>query len=136
DTHLTVSSSAISSGSMQLTVRNTGNAAAQVQTIIITPVSIAGSASGSLPASLTGSAVFTVDGSGSLTVSNTLQAAAIVQGGAQVTSNADLTFTFTGAISLNLGLGSIQLSVITPGQSYLVTVSGANTFAGTTVVAH
>lgn len=65
----------MTSGSLDLSMVNTGEATAQAQAVIVTPVSAGTTANATLPSSLSGSAVFTVGSSGSLQASNSLQAA-------------------------------------------------------------
>ena len=45
------------------------------------------------------------------------------------------TLSYSGSISLGFGVGGIQLSGVVPGQQYLVTVMGANTFGSLVVTA-
>jgi hypothetical protein len=120
--------------SLNLHVQNTGDANAQVQEVIVTPISASGSAGVSLPASLTGSAVFTADGTGSLQSTTSLQSAALLTSGTQVSSGASTSLNYSGNVQLNFGLGSLVSGVV-QGQSYVVTVLGANTYASTVVVA-
>ncbi len=125
----------ISSGSLLLSAQNTGNAQAHVQEVIVTRTSDSASVPGTLPSSLSGSAVFTVDSSGSLHASNSLQGAAMLTGGATISSNSATALNFSGDISLDFGLAGVQITGVAAGQSYLVTVIGANTYASTVVVA-
>ncbi len=121
----------LSSGSMTLDLQNSGGAAAEVQEVIITPVSAGVFATTSLPTSLSGSAVFTVSGSGSVQQSSSLQGSALLNGGATVASGASSTLNYSGNISLN----SVAATGVVAGQQYVVTCIGANTYASTTVVA-
>ncbi|QQG47999.1 MAG: hypothetical protein HY247_04290 [archaeon] len=123
------------SNSMVLTVQNSGNAKAQIQEVIVTPVSAATYTSTTLPSSITGSAVFTVNGSGSVQSTTSIQSTALLNAGANVTSGSMVTLNYNGAISLNFGAGSVQVTGIVTGQQYLVTVIGANTYANVLVVA-
>jgi hypothetical protein len=122
----------LTSNSLVLHVQNTGYANAQVQEVIITPLSLTTSITGSLPASLSGSAIFTVNQSGSVQQSSALQASSMLSGGATVASGASSTINYSGNISTGQNL---QLSGIVSGQQYLVTCIGPNTYASTTVVA-
>ncbi len=125
----------LSSGSLLLAAQNSGSARAKVQEVIVTPVSGSAVANATLPASLSGSAVFAVDSTGSLQASNSLQAAALLTGGTTIGAGSAASLSFSGTISLDFGLGNVQLSGVVSGQEYLVTVVGANTFASTVVVA-
>ncbi len=130
-----VSSVTLTNTSLGLQAENSGNATAAIETVIVTPISSGGSANISLPGSLTGSAVFTVDGSGSLQASNSLQAAVLLLGSsAQLNSGASTSLSFSGAISLSFGLLA-HLTGVVSGQQYLVTLMGPNTFASAVVVA-
>ncbi len=122
----------LSSNSMILNLQNSGGTNAQVQEVIITPVSASTFASASLPAALNGSAVFTVTGSGSVQQSSSLQASALLSGGAAVASGAATTLNYSGNIAVN---SSVLASGVVVGQQYIVTCIGANTYASTTVVA-
>ncbi len=128
-TNLVVDAS-LSSSSMVLHMQDSGSDA-QVQEIIVTPVSATAYATGSLPSSLSGSAIFTVTGSGSLEQSSALQASSMLSGGATVVSGASGTLTYNGTIVTN---SSISGSVV-PGEQYVITCIGSNTYASTTVVA-
>ncbi|HLQ06948.1 MAG TPA: hypothetical protein VK126_04275, partial [Nitrososphaerales archaeon] len=99
------------------------------------PVSASAFATATLPASLNGSAVFTVNGSGSVQQSTSLQASALLNGGASVNSGSSSTITFNGNISLNATIAGIHVTGILTGQQYIITVIGANTYASTIVVA-
>jgi hypothetical protein len=136
-TKVVVTSATLTSASLNLILKNPGNASADVQTVIITPVPASASAATSLPASLTGSAVFTLSSSGTLQESNTLQGVALLSSvGAQVSASSSTTLSYAGAISLGFGLSSIiQLTGIVSGQQYLITCMGANTYSSATVVA-
>ena len=102
-TKVVVSSATLTSASLNLVLKNTGNATADVQTVIITPIQGNASAMASLPASLTGSAVFTLSSSGSLQPSNTLQGVALLSSvGAQVSASTSTTLGYTGLISLRI----------------------------------
>ncbi len=129
-TNLSVAAT-LSSGSMTLDLQNSGGAAADVQEVIITPVSAGVFATTSLPSSLSGSAVFTVSGSGSVQQSSSLQGSALLNGGATVASGASSTLNYSGDINLN----SVAATGVVAGQQYIVTCIGANTYASTTVVA-
>jgi len=137
-TRITISSATLTSGSLSLQLKDTGNASANMQTIFITPVSATGSVTAqTLPSSFSSSAVLTVSGSGSVQSSNSLQVAALLGGsGAQCAAGSSTTLSYSGNISLGLGLAGIQLSGIVPGQQYLVTVMGANTYGSIVVTAH
>jgi Domain of unknown function (DUF4382) len=120
----------VSSSSLVLNLQNSGSADAQVQEVIITPVSAFASLTASLPASFSGSAVFTASGSGSLQQSSTLQASTLLNSGAAVASGSTATLNYDGNIAT-----SSTFAGIVPGQQYVVTCIGANTYASTTVVA-
>lgn len=126
---------ALSSNSMVLSLQNSGTANAQVQEIVVTPVSASAMAGVSLPASFSGSAVFIVTGSGSVQQSSSLQATALLDSGANVTSGSSANLNFDGNIALGSTVAGVQISGIVAGQEYIVTCIGANTFASTTVVA-
>ncbi len=136
-TAVSVSSATLTNGSLSLHLKNAGNDTANIQTIIVTPVSSAGAAvSGSLPASLSGSAVFTVNGTGSVQTSNSLQGAILLGGNStKIGTGSSATLNYNGSVSLGFGLLGIQLSGVVSGQQYLVTVMGANTYASTVVTA-
>jgi hypothetical protein len=131
-TNLNVASATLTGGSFSLELQNSGSANAEVQEIIITPVSTSVLASLSLPSSLSGSAVFTVSGTGSVQQSSSFQASALLGGGAAVASGSSATLNYSGNISSNQ---SIQAAGIVAGQQYIVTCIGANTYTSTTVVA-
>ncbi len=136
-TRITISSATLTSSSLSLKLSNSGNSSGEIQTIVVTPTSASSAATASLPSSLSGSAVFTVGGDGSVQASNTLQGAILLNNSTGTTVNAgsSTTISFGGTISLNFGSGVLQLSGVVAGQSYLVTVMGANTFANIVVVA-
>ena len=132
-----ITSATLTNGSLNLALKNTGNATANLQTVIVTPISAAGSASASLPDSLTGSAVFELSSSGSMQESNTLQGVALLTSiGTQVSAASSATLNYTGTISLGFGLsGVLQITGIVSGQQYLITCMGANTYSSIVVVA-
>jgi Domain of unknown function (DUF4382) len=132
DVHLQAT---MTGSSLHLVVQNSGGSSAEVQEVIITPASASAYGSASLPSSLTGSAVFTVDGSGTVQHTTTFQSAALLSGGANVASGGSETLSYSGSINLDFGGASVSVSGILAGQEYLVTVIGANTYASTTVVA-
>jgi len=122
----------LSSGSLSLNLQNSGGASAEVQEVIITPVSAYSYTSASLPPSLSGSAVFTVSGSGSVQQSSSIQGSALLNGGATVASGSSTTLNYNGNIAMN---SNIVASGVVSGQQYVITCIGANTYASTTVVA-
>lgn len=122
----------LTSTSLSLTLQNSGGANAEVQEVIITPVSVSSYASASLPSSLTGSAVFSVGGSGSVQQSSALQASSMLSDGATVASGSSRSLSYTGSIATS---SSLQASGVVSGQQYVITCIGANTYASTTVVA-
>jgi len=124
----------LSSSSMVLDLQNSGGANAQVQEIVITPVSASAFAGASLPASFSSSAVLTVTESGSVQQSSSLQATALLNSGAIINSGSSANLNFNGNIALGSTVG-VQISGIVAGQQYIVTCIGANTYASTTVVA-
>ncbi|MDA4128132.1 MAG: DUF4382 domain-containing protein [Thaumarchaeota archaeon] len=137
-TKLELSSVVLMNGQLGFHAQNSGNDTADMQTVIVTPVSASATTTttATLPAYLSGSAVFTVDSAGSLQASNSFQAAALLTtGGSRVSAGSTISLSFNGIISLDFGLGSLHLSGIVSGQQYLVTVIGANTYASTVVVA-
>lgn len=136
-TNITIASATLTSGSLDLQLKNTGNDSAQVQTIAITPVSSGGiMATSSLPASMSGSAIFTVSSTGSLQESNSLQGAVLLSGNSsQLAAGSSTTLDYSGSISLGFGVVGIQLTGVLAGQQYLVTVMGANTFGSAVVTA-
>jgi hypothetical protein len=125
----------LTGSSLVLNLQNSGSANAEVQEVIVTPVSASAFASTSLPSSFSGSAVFTVSGSGSVQQSSSLQATALLNGGATVASGSSANLNFNGNIALGTTVGGIQVSGVVAGQQYIVTCIGANTYASTTVVA-
>ena len=135
-TKIDITSATMTSNSLSLQLSNSGNSSGDVQTIVVTPVSGSGSANASLPDSLSGSAVFTVGSGSSVQASNSLQGAILLNStGTVVSAGSSATLSYNGSISLNFGLGSLQLTGVVSGQTYLVTVMGANTFANVVVVA-
>ncbi len=122
----------LTASSLAVQMQKAGSADAQVQEIIVTPVSATAYASSSLPSSLNGSAVFAVTGSGSVAQSSAIQASSMLNGGATVASGSATNLAFDGSIATS---ASAQASGIVSGQEYIVTVIGANTYASTTVVA-
>ena len=128
-------SATLSGGSLTLELQNSGSANAQVQEVIVTPVSASGYAGVSLPASFSSSAVFTVSGSGSVQQDSSLQATAMLESGANISSGSSASLNYNGNIALGSTLGGVQISGILAGQEYIVTCIGANTYASTTVVA-
>ena len=124
----------LSGSAMSLTMVNAGSANAQVQEVIVTPVSASATATGSLPASLTGSAVFTVNGTGSAQTTTSLQSAALLSAGATLASGGSTTINYSGNIQASFGLVGIQIGIVS-GQQYIVTVIGENTYASAVVVA-
>jgi uncharacterized protein DUF4382 len=136
-TNISISAATLTSGSLGLQMKNTGNDTANIQTVIITPVS-SGSAKATvtLPASLSGSAIFTVDAAGSLQAFNSLQGAVLLGGNnSTLAAGSSTSLNYGGSISLGFGVIGIQLSGIVPGQQYLVTVIGPNTFGSIVVTA-
>ena len=129
-TNLNVAAS-LSSSSLSLNLQNSGSASANVQEIIITPVSASSYGSASLPSSLSGSAIFAVAGPGAVQQSTAIQASSMLGGGATVNSGSTGSLSYSGNIATN----SVQASGIVQGQQYIVTCIGANTYASTTVVA-
>ncbi len=85
----------MTSGSLVLAAQNTGSATANIKEVVVTPVSASTSANASLPSSLSGSAVFTVDSTGSLQSSTSLQAAALLNSGSTVGGSSAVTLTFS-----------------------------------------
>jgi len=130
-TNLNVDGS-LSSSSLALHMQNSGSANAQVQEIIITPTSASVDATMSLPSSLSGSAVFTVSGSGTVKQSSAIQASSMLNGGATVASGSSSTLNYSGNVVTD---SSLQSTGIVAGQEYIITCIGANTYASTTVVA-
>ena len=122
----------LSSNALSLNLQNSGSANAQVQEIIVTPVTGSGYTSASLPSSLSGSAVFTVSGSGSVQQSSALEASSMLNGGATVASGSSSSLGYSGNIATD---SNLQASGIVSGEQYIVTCMGANTYASTTVVA-
>lgn len=129
--NVNIDTASLTSGTMTIGLENSGSANGQVQEIIVTPVTL-GVTSSALPSSLNGSAVFTVNGSGSLQETSTIQASSLSTAGASVTSGASSTLSYSGTIATG---GNIQSSGIIPGQQYIITCIGADTYASTTVVA-
>ena len=136
-TNISISAATLSSGSLSLKMKNTGNDTADIQTVIVTPVqSGSAKASATLPTSLSGSAIFTVNSAGSLQASNSLQGAVLLGGNnSTLAAGSSTTLSYSGTISLGFGVVGIQLSGVVPGQQYLVTLMGANTFGSVVVTA-
>lgn len=134
---IVITSATLTNGSLNLVLKNTGNATADVQTVIVTPISSAGSTSVSLPASLASSSVFALSSSGSMQQSNTLQGVALLSSvGTQVSAASSVTLNYSGPISLGFGLsGVLHITGIVSGQQYLITCMGANTYSNLVVVA-
>ena len=130
--NVTIVSATVASGALSIDLRNSGGASGQVQEVIITPASASVFASASLPSSLSGSAVFTVSGSGSVQQASSLQASTFTSSGATVAQGASSTIDYTGDIAMS---GGLQPTGIVAGQQYIITCIGANTYASTTVVA-
>lgn len=128
-------SAQLTSSSMALSLHNSGDADADVQEVIVTPVSATAFASATLPSSFTGSAVFTASDSGSLQQSTSLQSAALLTGGTTVSSGSSTNLDYTGNIAMSFGAGTLHVAGVLAGQQYLVTVIGANTYASAIVVA-
>jgi hypothetical protein len=120
----------LSGSTMSLILHNSGGADAQVQEIIVTPVSSTALITATLPSALSGSAVFTVSSSGAVQQASSLQASALLNGGITVASGGSATLEYTGS-----SISGAQLTGIVAGQQYVVTCIGANTYASTTVVA-
>ena len=133
-THLGVVAT-LSSNTMVLNFHNTGSANAQVQEVIVTPISASAFATATLPASFNSSAVFTVNGSGSVQQSTALQASALLNSGASVNAGSSNSITFNGNINFNAIIAGVHVTGILTGQQYIVTIIGANTYASTIVVA-
>src|SRR5271155_1983046 len=121
-TNVTVTSAAPTSGSLSLQLKNAGNSSAYIQTIVITPVSASGTlAVATVPSSLSGSAVFAVNDSAQVQASNSLQVAALLGGtGTQCAAGSSVTLSYSGNISLGLGVAGIQLNGVVSGQQYVV----------------
>jgi trimeric autotransporter adhesin len=136
-TNVTITSATLTSGSLDLQLKNTGNDSAHIQTVVITPVASGGlMATASLPASMSGSAIFTVNSTGSLQASNSLQGAVLLSGNSsQLAAGSSTSIDYSGSISLGFGVVGIQLSGVVSGQQYLVTVMGQNTFGSAVVTA-
>jgi len=136
-TNITVASATLTSGSLSLQLKNSGNSSANIQTIVITPVSAAGTLTATtIPGSFSGSAVLSVGGSGQVQASNSLQVAALLGGsGTQCAAGSSTTLSYTGSISLGLGVVGLQLTGVVSGQQYVVTLMGANTYGSVVVTA-
>ncbi|MDG6900795.1 MAG: DUF4382 domain-containing protein [Nitrososphaerota archaeon] len=125
----------LSSSSMVLEMQNSGNANAEIQEVIITPVSAWASAGASLPSSFSSSAIFTVSSSGTVQQSSSLQATALLSSGVTVSSGSAANLNFNGDINIGTAIGGVQVAGVVTGQQYIITCIGANTYASTTVVA-
>ena len=136
-TNVTVTSATLTSGSLNLQLKNSGNSSANIKTIVITPISASGTlAAATIPSSFSGSALFAVDGSGQVQASNSLQVAALLGGnGTQCAAGSSTTLSYSGSISLGLGVVGLQLNGVVSGQQYLVTLMGANTYGSVVVTA-
>jgi hypothetical protein len=134
--HMVISAAAISASSLSLTVKDTGAETANATLVIVTPVSVLSSAQVVIPDNLSGSAVFVVGPSGSLTAVASASLLAEVSSpgsGASITSSSSATLTFSSTIQFQTTLGATV--GVQAGQSYLITVIGTNTVASTTVTA-
>jgi hypothetical protein len=118
--------------SLSVTVKDTGSESSNASLVIVTPVSILGSASVVIPGALDGSAVFQVGSSGSLQTTSDVVAQLSSGTSATVTSASSSTFTYSGTIHFGNG---ILAGGVTAGTSYLITVIGNNSVTSTTVVA-
>jgi hypothetical protein len=130
--HLVITASSISGSSLSVTVKDTGSESSNVGLVIVTPVSILGSASVVIPGALDGSVVFYP-----VTGGTTLQSTSYVNidlgtVGTTISSSSSSTFTYNGSIQFGIGL---QSPVVVSGQSYLITVIGSNSVASSTVTA-
>lgn len=135
-TKLTILSATLTSNTLSLTLKKSGNGTANVRTVIVTPVRAGTKANASLPSSFSSSAVFTVNGSGSLQSSGPLNLQSLLGiAGLNITSSSSTTLSFDGTIGLNLGLSLGQSTGVVSGQQYLISVVGDSTFASTIVVA-
>jgi mucin-22 len=136
-TNLTITAATLTSGSLSLQLKNSGNSSADIQTIVITPVSATGTLTATtIPGSFSGSAVLSVGGSGQAQASNSLQVAALLDGsGTQCAAGSSTTLTYSGNISFGLGVVGLQLNGVVPGQQYVVTLMGANSYGSTVVTA-
>jgi trimeric autotransporter adhesin len=136
-TNIAVTSATLTSGSLSLQLKNSGNSSANIQTVVITPVSAAGTLTATtLPGSFSGSAVLSVGSSGQVQASNSLQVEALLGGsGTQCGAGSSTTLSYSGSISLGLGVGGLQLNGVISGQQYLVTIMGANTYGSVVVTA-
>lgn len=136
-TNVTISSATLTGSSLTLQLGNQGNGTARIQAVTITPVSAVGSLSAeTLPSTFAGSAVLTVNQSGQLQETDSLGVAALVDGnGTACAAGSSTSLSYSGTISLGIGVAGIQLSGVVPGQEYLVTVIGANTYGSAVVTA-
>lgn len=125
----------LTSSKLTIDAQNSGSANAEIQQVIVTPVSASAMATASLPASYAGSAVFTVDSSGTVVSTTSIQDTALLNSGTSLATGSSATLNYSGNVLLNFGSGSVQVTGVVPGQQYLVTVIGANTYASTVVVA-
>lgn len=129
--HLVIPAAAISSNSLSVTVKDTGSESSNASLVIVTPVSILGSATVVIPGALDGSAVFQVGSGDSLQTTSNIFTQLSSGTSATVTSYGSSTFTYSGAIQFGAGI----LAGVQTGQFYLITVIGNNSVASTTVVA-
>jgi hypothetical protein len=132
--HLQITAAAMSSNSLNVTLKDTGAETANATLVIVTPVTALASVQIVIPDSLQGSAVFIVGPGGTLQASTSLLAQVASPGaGLAVSSSSSATLTFSGSIQFGTTLGA-QVGVVT-GQSYFITVIGTNTVATTTMTA-
>jgi hypothetical protein len=76
-----------------------------------------------------------VGASSALQSTTSIQSTAILTGGATLSSGASTTLNYNGNLALNFGTVGVQVTGVTSGQQYVVTVIGANTYASALVVA-
>lgn len=127
-------SGTLTNGNLAVVVYNAGAPDIHVQEVIISPISASAYASSSLPASLSGSAVFDVVGSGSLQSETSASAVTLANTGATIASGSSATLNYNGNVNLDFG-GVSQVTGVVAGQQYIVTAIGANTYTSAIVVA-
>jgi len=131
---LLITSANMTSNSMSLTVRNTGDSNTTLRLVTITPASVSGGA-GILPPALTGSATFIINGDGTLSSSTQASLQTLLLGpGVNLAAGSSATLTYSGTIQLGKS-GLLTATGVLQGQQYLVTVISGDSAASLVVAA-
>ena len=148
---LRLSSASLSASSLSLSVADVGSSGTWLKMIVVSGSSLQTGMAGesSVPAEVTGSAVFVVLANGSLVQFRPLLHAAmpdvrgenqssvfeaLLMAGYNMSAGGSASFSYSGAVALSFGLFGSPLGV-TAGTTYWVTVIGENTVASTQVTA-